>query len=65
MHLTKGGETFYTEGHIENFSSVGGDICYICLLQLQITFQNINNESMIIPCIALFHIEIAEHIDAI
>jgi len=37
---TSGGQTFSTEGHIENFNATGGRIYYICLLQLQFTFQN-------------------------
>ena len=39
---TRRGQTFSTEGQIDNFVATGDCIYYICLLQLQFTFQNMN-----------------------
>jgi len=38
---TRDGETFFTEGLIENYIATGGCIYHVCLLQLQFTFENI------------------------
>ena len=40
---SRGGQTFSTEGHIENFIAVGGPRIYFFLLKLQfLTYENMN-----------------------